>query len=1432
MPQPKTFFFTDRAIYRPGQTIYFKGITLLEKDKGWSVQDGRKTTVTLFDVNRRKVSELELFTNEFGSFSGSFTSPSGVLNGEISISNGSGSITVSVEEYKRPRFEVKLEKPDGMYRLNTIVNVKGKAGTYSGSPVDGARVTYRVTRTARFPYWYDERGIIPSSPAMEICNGTITTDEKGEFVIPFTAIADPALSKDKQPVFNFEVRADVMDINGESQHGSTSCSVGYTSMVIETNLPGEISKDVSDTVQMKTTNLSGRPVNTRGLVKVFRLRQPEQVFKPRKWSRPDKFILSRDAFSKLFPTDLYDDEDNVTKWEKQQKTLEKSFDTSHDSVLILDDLGHWETGRYVFEITATDAFGEAVVYTRYFSVYSVKDKKVPGNVYSWFSIPQKKFEPGQTATVLFGSQVKGIHVLFEVLRDKLVVSRKWLDINKELIEIPIPVTESDRGNLGVNFILTKNNNSFQSSGVINVPRSDKELNVSIGTFRDKLMPGEDEEWQVRVSGKKGDKVAAELLISMVDASLEAIKPNRWNFSLFGLNWNFPSWQNQSAFALETSEIFYRFSLSSGTYYETYYQGYDKLIRRNPYQGRAYYNAPLMSQDRGEGAPMVKRMEAIPGDQPRVAGDMKIAKNAAVTRESGENLPTDTTEIPGAVNPRTNLRETAFFFPDLKTNENGELVVKFRVPESLTRWKVTGLAHTKDLRSGTLVKELVTSKELMVFPNFPRFLREGDKLMFSVKIVSLSKLPLKGKVNLQFFDALTMKPIDNELDNKEITLPFYLEAGQSTSVSWPISVPFGLQAVTYNLKAWTSQFSDGEEASLPVLSNRILVTEALTLPVKGKGKFDFEMKKLTGQQKGPSSTLKNHSLSLEFTSNPAWLAVQALPYLMDQTYDCSELIFNRFYANAMATWISNSNPEIHKVFERWSMFSPSALLSNLEKNRELKTVSLEETPWIVDASNESESKKRIALLFDLNRMVSEKQISLNRLQTLQTPNGGWSWFPGMPDDRYITQYIVSGLGHLSHLGILDMKKDLSVKEMMRKAVLYLDERLTEEYRRLLQYAPKTMGDNNLSNNIIQYLYARSFFTDQFVIGEESKEAVQYYKGQAAKYWTTQSPYLQGMIALGLSRMGDSGTPGEIIRSLKERAIHHPELGMYWKGSTPGYYWHQSGIGTQSLLIEAFDEIAKDQRSVEEMKIWLLKQKQTNHWNSTISTADACYALLLRGTGLLSRKQAPVIQLGRVLLDPDNDPALTMESGTGYFKTSWHDAEIQPDMGKVSITNKEEGIAWGALYWQYFENLDKITPVNGPLTVERQLFIIKDSPSGPVMEAVSDKNRIKTGDKIKVRILLSCDRDLEYVHLKDLRAAGLEPAEVLSGYRYESGLGYYKSTGDAASHYFFSFLPKGTHIFEYTLVASVKGAFSQGISTVECMYAPDFSAHTEGLQIKIE
>ncbi len=1463
--EKRVFFFTDRSIYRPGQTLYFKGIIINTDGTTNKIIPNFSTTVTLYDVNYQKVSDLKLTSNEYGSIQGTFVLPSGVLNGQMSISAGGyGTQYFSVEEYKRPKFEVVFDTLKESFKLEQKVKVSGQAKAYAGSMIDGAKVSYRVTRNTYFPYrWWYWWSYPTAGNQTVITNGITTTDAEGKYNIEFEAKPDLSIDAKYSPAFTYSISADVTDINGETRSSSTQVNIGYKSLVLGSNWNGTINLSETKDIEISSQNLNGNDVPSKGQINIYKLKSSNKVFLKRSWNLPDIYSISEVEFKKQFPFFAYKNEDNSSTFEKEKKVYTNEFDTKNSKKYKISDIKNWEQGSYYIEISSTDKFGEPVKYENYIEVYNPVSVKTFTYSSNFVTTIKNSCEPGEKAKYLIGSSETGSKIYYEIEHKGKIIKSEWITLNNEQKIIEIPITEIHRGNLSVHLTMVKHNRAYPFNDLITVPYSNKELDISFSSFRNKLYPGEQEEWKLLIKGKKGDKVAAEMVATLYDASLDAFKPHDWSLSLYpgfytNLYWNQgqsfsnsasaylqKDWNEPSFFTYKIYDKVDLFGLQNYMYSSYGYYGWgdgDYNFRGSRAETGVYDALEEKSKDSPAKADeqnilcagkITTVSNAVPCDGKSVDKE-SLGKNAGLLDQtlSPPPPPPAQGQSLNSVQARKNFNETAFFLPTLQTNEKGEIIVSFKVPESLTKWKMLGLAHTKDLRIGSITNELVTQKELMVMPNLPRFIRENDKITVTSKISNLGENETTGQAQLFLFDAITDKPIDNLFANKATIKSFTIKKGQSVNVSWDLDVPEGVDAISCKIVAIAGKFSDGEQSVIPILSNRMLVTESLPLPIRGKTSKNYQLLKLVNS--GTSTTLKNHKLTLEFTANPAWYAVQALPYIMEYPYECAEQTFSRYYGNKLASHIANSSPKIKAVFDSWKNTPDSkALLSNLEKNQELKEVLLQETPWVLDAKDETTRKKRVGLLFDLNLMSNNVQSAFNKLEKLQCSNGGWMWFSGMPDDRYITQHIVTGFGHLNHLGVINLNTDYKAWNMAQRGVRYLDNEIRKDYEYLKKYyKPIEMEKNHISDIQIQYLYARSFFNEKIEISSSCKEAYDYFRGQSQKYWLDQNKYMQGMIAIALYRTEDKLIPNKILASLKENSQNSDELGMFWKDNSGGYYWWQAPVETQALLIEAFDEISGDQKVVDDMKVWLLKQKQTQDWKTTKATTEAIYALLLKGTDWLATEPNIEITVGKIKIDPKNMPDQKAEAGTGYIKTSWSGSDIKPEMGNVTVVKKDEGVSWGALYWQYFEQLDKITTHETPLKLSKKLFIEKYNAAGKNMEIINPGSTIKIGDKVIVRIELRVDRDMEYVHMKDMRAAGFEPINVISTYKWQDGLGYYESTKDASTNFFFGNLPKGTYVFEYAVRASLAGDFSNGISTIQCMYAPEFTSHSEGIRVNIK
>jgi TonB-dependent SusC/RagA subfamily outer membrane receptor len=1486
----KAFLFSDRSIYRPGQTVYFKGIVITNdaatgKPK---IVSNYKTTLYLYDANYQKVDSIKVSTNEYGSYTGSFQLPQGSLNGQFYIRDEKpiGALYFSVEEYKRPKFYVEYPPLKGAYKVGDEVKVTGNAKAYAGNTIDNAKVKYHVVREPRLLYpWLCWKWGWPLMEEQEIAHGETSTKADGSFEIVFTAIPDKKVRKELDPLFDYKVIADVTDLNGETRSGETIISIGYKSLYLEIGFPeGEtMMADSLKQISISTKNSMGEFEKANVTVSFYQLEAPKRLIRDRYWEQPDQFVMNEQEYISHFPNDEYNDETKKENWKRGELVYTRTDSSKSDNSFTIHH-SPFTKGWYAIEAITKDKNGTEVKNISFIQLTDATQQPVMP-AYVWDAAKNITKQPGETASYYFGSSAADLFIIEQQEKDfskEPVYS--FFNSNNQQKEFTYTVTENDRGGFGSVFSFVKHNRFYNTTRFVHVPYSNKELKITFETFRNKTLPGSAEEWKVKISGSKGEKAAAELLTSMYDASLDQFKPHAWyKPTLYGSNNLRNNWM-KGGFA-EAISWERNFSVRP---FDGWYKIYDELLdadfigRNRPRHMKmpkpvmqmaegmvdTQLNEVVVTNANGATGANTKikiRGHARFGESPSIL--LVVVDGVIVSDEEFQRLNKDdiidqtivygseATALYGSqaangviliktkkaappqeeIKVRKNFSETAFFFPQLQTDSNGNVIIKFTMPESLTKWKWQLLTHTKDASFGIAQQENVTQKELMVQPFAPRFLREGDRFEFTAKITNLTDKEITGNSQLQFLNASTMQPVDAWFQNLTPFQYFTVAAGQSTVVKFQTEVPYNFnEAVTYRIVAKANDKSDGEEMTLPVLTNRMLVTETLPMNVRGDGIQNFTFTKLLNSN---SPTLQHHKFTVEFTSNPVWYAVQALPYMMEYPYECAEQTWNRFYANALAHHIVSKMPKIKAVFEQWKTKDTSALLSNLQKNEELKAVLLAETPWVLQAKNEEQQKKNIALLFDMVRMSKELDKALNQLQQMQSSNGGFVWFKGGPDDRYITQYIVTGIGHLMKLKALPASSEKTINAILAKAIPYLDNKLKEDHEWLKKQKVK-LTQNNISYTQIQYLYMRSML-QQFTQTKGTEAAFAYYSAQGKQYWLQQSRYMQGMLALTLHRNKEAATANAIVRSLKENAILHEEMGMYFKEWNNGYYWYQAPVEAQALMIEVFHEVVKDTKAVSDLQTWLLKQKQVQNWKTTIATAEACYALLLQGTNVLEQETFVEVKAGMHTFSSATEKT---EAGTGYFKRSVDGSLVTPQMGNITVKitnnktqepkNNSQLPSWGAAYWQYFENLDKITSAETPLKLQKKYFIERNSTKGPVLTPVEEGTELKVGDKLKVRIELRVDRNMEYVHMKDMRASCMEPVNVLSTYKWQDGLGYYESTKDASTNFFFDRLPKGTYVFEYPLFITHAGNYSAGITTIQCMYAPEFTSHSEGVRVKVK
>lgn len=1416
-PYSRTIFFTDRSLYRPGQTVQYKGlcIDVHANQNNYDVLANKQVTVVFYDPNRKEIARQKHRTNDYGSFNGSFTAPRDRLMGRMSLQvegTPNGATYFNVEEYKRPKFRVELAAPEKAAKLGGEVELKGTATAYTGAAIDSAEVNWRVVREVRYPIWWRYRfwWRPMNNNSQEIAHGSATTAVDGTFPIEFVAKPDESVSPKDEPTFVYKVYADVTDNTGETRSNTRSIRLGYTALSASLSAEDWQTTDEPAKISVRTTTLDGEGQVAEGTLKIYQLKQPEKVHRASLGGR--RYYGQQEQEPKP-------DLSNINSWELGEMVDEAKITTDGAGNATYE--ATLEAGAYRLKFETQDRFGKQVTAELPLKVIDPDAPKLAIKIPDLFAAPKWTVEPGEEFMAVWGSGYDRARAYVEVEHRNKLLQSYWTKPGRTKIQIKQEVMENMRGGFIIRVTMVRENRAYLHSRRVEVPWSNKDLTIKWEHFVSKLKPAEQETWTAKITGPDAESVVAEMVAGLYDASLDAYLPNSWmqSFNVFYTDQNhiYSQFENslQSFRNLRGSwksdrkqvEWTYRSlpqSILSNLWGYQYFGDQKPQGLFQPFSRLQGRRAVLAAE--GQAAMAMDAAKSVPGDADRKQANGRPAEKADQQGDQGPDL--------SQVTARKNLNETAFFFPHLVANDSGEIRMEFTMPEALTEWKFMGFAHDPKLRSGYLQDTVVTAKDLMVQPNPPRFVREGDVIEFTVKVSNQSPTRQTGKVRLTLADARTTDSVDQLLGNEQTDQSFDIPSKESRTFSWKISVPDGMGFLKYTAVGATDRLSDGEEGYLPVLSRRIFLTESMPLPIRGEQTKQFQFEKLLNS--GDSKTLQHQSVTVQMVSNPSWYAVLALPYLMEYPHQCSEQVFNRLYANALARHIANSDPKIRRIFDLWKQQPGDTFESPLMKNEDLKAVMVEETPWLRQANAETEARRQLGILFDDNRLKRETARTLAKLAEMQRADGSWPWFPGGPSNDYITLYITTGFGRMRHLGV-QVDTSPAVKALGR-----LDNWIDRTYQNI-----KDKDKYHLSSTIALYLYGRSFFLGDKAIEAKHKPAVDYFLQQARDHWLKlANRQSQAHLAVALKRFGDVDTAKAIMRSIKERSVSDEELGMFWRDTERSWWWYRAPIETQAMMIEAFDEVMNDAEAVEDCKVWLLKQKQTQDWKTTKATADAVYALLLRGSNLLASDELVQVTVGEKTIAPQD-----VEAGTGFYEETFVRGEVQPKFGQITVKKLDPGVAWGSIHWQYLEDISKITPHDGtPLQLTKQLYIKENTEKGPVLNKVDGP--IEVGDELVVRLVLRTDRSMEYIHLKDQRGSGTEPVNVLSRYKLQDGLYYYESTRDTASHFFIDYLPKGTYVFEYSVRVQLRGEYEAGMAQIQCMYAPEFNSHSASTTLKVE
>jgi uncharacterized protein YfaS (alpha-2-macroglobulin family) len=1353
--------FTDRSIYRPGQTVYVSGLAYeMEKDSTRVLAD-KKYTVSLYDANNNETGKVEVRTNGFGSFSGQFVLPSPCLTGYFSLRAADTSVSFKVEEYKRPTFDVTFEPVKVEYQVGDSIEVVGMAKTFAGAPVQNARVHYNISRSYAWVWRFMGRG----SARWE---GEAMTDADGKFSVPVHFEIDSDRRESPLWYYTYNIQADVTDGAGETQQANLSLPLGSTSMVLNMdNLPDNLVKEKKLEIKLTAMNLSGEPVDTPVTYQVVEMEEQKDG-----QEKEGRKVLTG--------------------------TVEANKSFVPEAIYALP------SGNYRLKLSAKDTQGRECTASKNFLLFSLNDKRPPFVITDWFYQDGLEFDAASPATVYIGSSEKNVYLLYDVFAGNKRLESKRIELSDSVVSFRFPYKKEYGDGILVSMAFVKDGRLYSHNARIMKPAPEKKLQLKWTTFRDKLRPGQQEEWKLTVLYPDGSPAEAEMLATMYDASLDKI---------------------YSAHKLDFGVDFHY--VVPLTYWNTSYM-------RNAY---LYVDFPLkrlraVPLEYSELIiPSTGRMEAMVvgyGGSPRatLAGALKIrgrsAANAVMNQEAvtdmvlqEEMVETSAQEKvemgsseelaeTGDIQIRENFAETAFFYPQLRTNEKGEVSISFVLPESLTRWTFMGLAHTRNVDYGKIEATATASKEFMLQPNMPRFVRVGDKANIAASLMNLSDKGVKGTVRMELFNPETEKVFYSQKQK------FDVKGGETGHVNFTFEVSDKYAVMACRMVADGDTFSDGEQRYIPVLTDKQWVTETVPLNVNGEGAHTFSLENLFNKH---SKTASEQRLTVEFTAHPAWYVVQALPVVANPQNEDALSWATAYYAHSLAAFIVKENPRIKQVFDSWKAQSGTkeTFMSNLQKNQELKNILLTETPWLTEATNEAEQKQRIATLFDLNTMNSQLAVSVEKLGELQNADGAWSWYKGMQGSRYVTTQVMEMLVRLNALTHQDA--DSRMQPMIQKGFEYLGKQAAEEYKSMKEAEKKGAVGLRPSEQVLRYLYICALDGKAPVDEKVNRYFIDKLSGEGKEL----TIYGKALGAIILQQAGKVAEARLFMQSLMEYSVVTDEMGRYFDTPKARYSWFSYKIPTEVAAMEAIQRITKDTKAIDEMKRWLLKQKQTQTWETPIATADAVYALMATGASdLLANTGGVEITLGKEVIRTPADNAI------GYIKKTVSGDVM--NIKKVSVDKEGTGMGWGAVYAQYLESMDQIGEQGNGLSVSRQLY------KGD--EALNESAPLKVGDRITVRLTVKADRDMDFVQIKDDRAACMEPLQAVSGFRWGNGLGYYQATKDASTQFFIDQMRKGTYVIEYQVYVNRTGEYQAGIATVQSAYAPEFGGHTRGYRVMVE
>lgn len=1363
--------FADRKIYRPGQTVHVAAIVCKVEGLTKKAVSGKQIKLTLRDANYKVVDEKTVTTDAYGTASTDFMLPQGGLTGSFTVRTDTelgGVVSFRVEEYKRPTFEVEFDKVNEEYADGDTLTVTGRAKAYSGVAVQGAKVKYTVRRKQALWWRFNYVGIyLNEADNTVLAEGEAVTDGNGEFKIKMPMLLPVweegcgvtlDVYKRMARFYNIIAEADVTDVAGESHEGQLSLPLGSKSTAFGCDVPEQTLRDSLKTVTFTLRNSAGNDI-------------------------PGDVTYTVSGVDGTFTA-------------KANTATDITWNTAVQL----------KSGKH----TLTAICGNDTI-RRDFTVFSYEDTVPCVETPDWFYISSDEFpRDGSPVYMQFGSSDADVHVLYTVISGNKLLKSGTLELDGEVATRKLTYKEEYGDGLRINLIWVKDGEAYSHNVGIRRPLPDKRLIVKWGTFRDRLTPGLQEEWTLNITKPDGTPADAQLLATMYDYSLDQLAPFSWSFpSYMSVLLPYASWSVPSYYSI----VLYRsmdlklanvpsldfgylaitpgINITNGNMLvavEEVSTGSTRgLMIRGAVKGAMVRSsAPVMSKHSAtESKTTIGAFDVESSDE--MGGEMlKLSENEVVSDDA----------VDAGVQLRENLNETAFFYPALQTDSTGNVSVKFTLPESVTTWRFMGLAHDKDMNNGMLYGKVVASKKVMVQPNMPRFVRVGDQTTIVARISNTSENAVKGTAIMQMVDPETEKVV------LEVKQKFEVNADSTCSVSFNYRPDANRSLLVCRIFAEGKDFSDGEQHYLPILPDAELVTNTVPFTQHEPGVKTIDLEQLF-----PDGG-RDEKLIIEYTNNPAWLTIQALPYINNAREDNAISLATAYYANSISAYIMQQSPRIRSVFEQWKREAGrESLNSSLEKNQELKNIVLDETPWVADADRESDQKQMLANYFDSSTLANNLSTTLEKLRKLQSAeDGSWCWWPGMKFGSFsVTATVAETLVRLDKM----TGKQKDTKTMLDAAMKFLGNRVIEEYEEIRKNKDRGATPYVFVNNAVHYLYINAL--DGRQLSPKESEAADYLLESLKKNNTALNLYYKALMAVVLAKHGEESLAGEYIKSLDEYTVETEEMGRYYDSPRTGYSWFDYGIPTQVAAIEAMTLVDAQgyAASIEGMKRWLLMQKRVQGWDTPMNSVNAVYAFLNGNMAALESKTETTLAIdGKTLEMPQ------ATAGLGYVKTT----EKYEGGNALTVNKLSKGTSWGAIYGQ---SLCKTPSIESQSTAFRITREILDADGKPA-------TALKVGDRVIVRITIQADRDYDYVQIKDKRAACMEPVRQLSGYRS----GYYCAPKDNAANYYFDRMGKGKHVIETEYYIDRAGLYETGTCTAQCAYAPEYSARAASQTVEVK